>query len=74
MKWLMLFAAVLFLLLSLDSMFGVYLIAWGLLTIHVEQPVYFSIKLLLYLLMCGGFLKISFLLFCKFLNFSKNRS
>ncbi|EAQ6500159.1 hypothetical protein BA086_25300 [Salmonella enterica] len=66
MRYIILLVSILFLLLSIDSMLGVYLIAKGFIMVHIEQPFYFFMKLLLYFLMGILFFCMSFYYFKKY--------
>ncbi len=66
MKYFILFVSIFFLLLSIESIWMSYVLIKGFLTVHIEQPIYFSTKLLVRVLMGGFFFYAAFLCFRRF--------
>lgn len=66
MKYFILFVSIFFLLLSIESIWMSYVLIKGFLTVHIEQSIYFSTKLLVRVLMGGFFFYAAFLCFRRF--------
>lgn len=66
MRYLILFISMFFLILCIESVWVSYIIIKGFFIIHVEQPIYFSLKLILRILMGGIFFYLSLIFFWRF--------